>query len=1344
MLNRGNAVITAVLLALAGAATAAGQLTDRKIELSFPAAPNLLCADAQGFQTFPEKHREYLRTLFETVYPEIVKVYGEPNDLHGGFAVNIYYSPGSGASMYLNHKSDAVGPALSIFLDAFLTMPLNKWNCMSTSEIKDHSLFLSKLPGESNFDHHFTHEIIHAFHDSMHWLKWYGRSWVEEGMTEAAAEIVADQMKARYVARDVRGSGINGSPAANLKHYDMWNFPYNGAGTKVGGNGDIGRHVLANMHFFSGGISLSPFGDDVSLGMNRPVIPTKVRYGAAASIWLLLSKALSTSATAPDFLKRLNRELRRRGIRELSNDSQLLDIIDAVAPGSAVDGRPVRQWLQEQALLKSAERDEGALFIDVRNPENFQDAEGKLNITVYAAYSTNFSDPGDVLGNLNGGELPMHGCPINLRIIDAGGKVWLNTNLRETEGEVEVVNRIATQFSRVKVLVPDHGKYEIHEPARTLPPLPAGGYIIQAKSGLCNGINIGLGETVRRSGGDSATYAMITGKAIDWEDNRILGVTLSRPYEFSDFGGAETIRATGAPARVVLPEFYNDELDVSDLPNGAGLVAEHRQFKPFLAALSQKLPSGDKHERRFTQPYPYTRIAWIESSPNFLLSIQPKESTVLTGTTAEAIIQLIPSGIQPTSVPDWSCRVWTRLENAPAGIAVEIVDGLGARDLGPQAPAPVLLTLKARVAPDLKPGAYDIRVTAESASSGRCQGIRRTDYIRLNVIKPVAVKLLATQAVVGGSTQPAPAPINVTIDNETKAHLAGEILYPRQYSTVIFDAAEEMTIAGEKFRFRSWSINNNASQPIYANPLSQRITDDMTLTAQYLKVGGVSITVEARTGSATATSPIPVPVSYRWGGSGGGTVGGLDGKNSGQPSSTGSGSQTTSFPLNVPASVTVSLEAPIYTKFNGKFYQLARWQSAGQSTTEPLVNYLTTNSNATLTAWYQSTASHFEGFLDNVDSSSISGWAWDRSQPNTPVSIEIYDGGLLIARVAANLYRPDLLSAGIGNGSHAFSVPTPASLQDGAPHLVVVRISKSNIDLSGSPKSVAFVKPPIITASPFSQTVCGGQSVSMSVTATGSSLAYQWHKNGAALSGATSSVLTFSPVAASHAGNYNVVVKNSAGSATSAVAMLSVGDAITITGQPVSIVRTLGQSATFSVAATGSNIRYQWRGKDGGNIEGATGNSYTIPSVTAADAGSYYVVVFSGCGIVNSAPVTLTVTDTASGNDARFDAQSLPQTMTPGQTYEVAVRFTNVGKTAWKSAEGYRLMSQAPQGNTRWGVASVELPASLVQVAVNGVAVFSFKVTVPTSPGTYTFQWSMTKNGVSFGQLSAPVHVAVK
>lgn len=53
----------------------------------------------------------------------------------------------------------------------------------------------------------------------------------------------------------------------------------------------------------------------------------------------------------------------------------------------------------------------------------------------------------------------------------------------------------------------------------------------------------------------------------------------------------------------------------------------------------------------------------------------------------------------------------------------------------------------------------------------------------------------------------------------------------------------------------------------------------------------------------------------------------------------------------------------------------------------------------------------------------------------------------------------------------------------------------------------------------------------------------------------------------------------------------------------------VGQSATITVTADGTQpFTYQWR-KNGVNISGATSRDYTIQLATVADAGDYTVVV---------------------------------------------------------------------------------------------------------------------------------------
>lgn len=86
-----------------------------------------------------------------------------------------------------------------------------------------------------------------------------------------------------------------------------------------------------------------------------------------------------------------------------------------------------------------------------------------------------------------------------------------------------------------------------------------------------------------------------------------------------------------------------------------------------------------------------------------------------------------------------------------------------------------------------------------------------------------------------------------------------------------------------------------------------------------------------------------------------------------------------------------------------------------------------------------------------------------------------------------------------------------------------------------------------------------------------------------------------------------------------------------ITGQPASVNVALGGSATFHVAVDAPGTHYSWR-FNGHPIDGAFYDSYTIPSVGAADAGSYDVALTDFGGTTVSEPATLSIIRPPFGN----------------------------------------------------------------------------------------------------------------
>jgi len=125
----------------------------------------------------------------------------------------------------------------------------------------------------------------------------------------------------------------------------------------------------------------------------------------------------------------------------------------------------------------------------------------------------------------------------------------------------------------------------------------------------------------------------------------------------------------------------------------------------------------------------------------------------------------------------------------------------------------------------------------------------------------------------------------------------------------------------------------------------------------------------------------------------------------------------------------------------------------------------------------------------------------------------------------------------------------------GRSRLAVLCLSTAFIGLAfgcggggGSSSSGTSSKPvaPAITTQPSNQSVSAGQSATFGVKASGTPLAYQWRRNGTAISGATSAnFVTAAAVQADDGARFSVVVSNSAGSATSADATLTVTSAQT-------------------------------------------------------------------------------------------------------------------------------------------------------------------------------------------------------
>lgn len=214
-----------------------------------------------------------------------------------------------------------------------------------------------------------------------------------------------------------------------------------------------------------------------------------------------------------------------------------------------------------------------------------------------------------------------------------------------------------------------------------------------------------------------------------------------------------------------------------------------------------------------------------------------------------------------------------------------------------------------------------------------------------------------------------------------------------------------------------------------------------------------------------------------------------------------------------------------------------------------------------------------------------------------------------------------------------------------------VRVRNASGEVLSNEAVLTVSAAPSITSQPQSVTRAAGEQAVFAVTATGAGLTYQWQRNGADIGGATSPTFTIATVATGDNGaRFRVRVGNASGSTVSNEATLTVTPAVTITAQPQSVTRVAGESAAFSVTATGSALTYQWQ-RNGADISGATGASYNLPSVSAGDNGVVFRVrVRNAAGEALSNGATLTVTPAVT---ITAQPQSITRTVNDAASFSV-------------------------------------------------------------------------------------------
>ena len=208
------------------------------------------------------------------------------------------------------------------------------------------------------------------------------------------------------------------------------------------------------------------------------------------------------------------------------------------------------------------------------------------------------------------------------------------------------------------------------------------------------------------------------------------------------------------------------------------------------------------------------------------------------------------------------------------------------------------------------------------------------------------------------------------------------------------------------------------------------------------------------------------------------------------------------------------------------------------------------------------------------------------------------------------------------------------------------------------------VAPPIILVQPVSQVVFDQQTAAFSVLASGNPLAYQWSRNGSPIPGATNGMFSIPTAQTGDAGAFVVVVSNSGGSVTSAVASLTVNPVPPgIVNQPADQWVLANQTATFNASVSGTvPLTYQWN-KNGSPIGGAAGVcasapatvSYKTPAALLTDDGAIFQVSVSNGTPPDAVSTTATLHVRAVPVAPTIATPPADQTVNDGQTATFSV-----------------------------------------------------------------------------------------
>jgi len=357
----------------------------------------------------------------------------------------------------------------------------------------------------------------------------------------------------------------------------------------------------------------------------------------------------------------------------------------------------------------------------------------------------------------------------------------------------------------------------------------------------------------------------------------------------------------------------------------------------------------------------------------------------------------------------------------------------------------------------------------------------------------------------------------------------------------------------------------------------------------------------------------------------------------------------------------------------------------------------------------------------------------------------------------------DEVSLGAGASELTFNSIT---LADGGDYYCVI----SDSDVSAITTNVATLavsEPFVITQQPVGGTVNVGGNFSMSVTVAGGNppYGYLWIKDSDVIADATTATYELTSVTLGDAADYTCYVSDSTSHSqfSDAATLTVLAPPIVIETEPESATVNVGQSATFTVAASGGTgaLSYAWF-KDNVPV-GTNLPSLTIGYVTITDGGSYWCVVEDEAdGLATSATALLTVTqntDTVppvislNGANPLILQQNQPYTEAgataaddvDGDISDRIIISGEVDTTVVGTGEVFYLVADtAGNTTTRSRLVFVDpLTPATAEVGEDGGDVWVPGVTLDIPPGALLESTTVTLVRAAVPPLSAPLNIGV-